>query len=154
MPTSTLPAILDALVASFTATFTPLEVPVFDGPELTESNPNQFVGVGYDGDPTAADDQAATFVQSWAQLGGRHAKDEQVEIVCCVCVLNADTVRAARLAAYALFSAIETDLRADPFLQACGITWAEISAGSWHPLATEAGMGGRLVFTVQATARI
>ncbi len=152
MATSCTPRLIDALLATFHATFDPLKVPVLDGPEPTDENPGQFIAVGYDGDPTTADDQAAAFTQEWAALG-QLARHEDIEVVCCVCVLSADNVKAARDATYALFSQVELDLRATPW-QGAGVQWAHVTAGTYHPVATESGMGGRLAFTISARCRI
>jgi hypothetical protein len=153
MPTSKVPAVCDALVTAMHAIFDPLGVLVLDGPEPTAGQPDKFAAVGYDGDPSTADDEAVGFTQTWEGLGPMN-RSEVMDITCCVAVLSAETVKAARDAVFALFAAVELNVRT-PGLWPAGVWNLEISAGSFHPIVTdEAGTGGRLPFVVTASCHI
>ncbi len=146
--TSAVPSIIDALVALFQAT---LSVPVLDGPESTDSNPEQFVAVGWDAGVSAGD-TAVQFTQSWVGIGGRR-RDEEAQITCCIVAYDNTSNKASRDAAFALFATIETQLRAQP-QQGTGVIWDEIAGGAYHPLSSDRGLGALIAFTVHAKSRI
>jgi hypothetical protein len=153
MPSSMVPAVLDGLVQVMHAIFDPLDILVLDGPEPIAGQPDRFVGVGYDGDPSAADDEAVTFTQEWAALGAMH-KTELITVVCSIGIVSAETVKAARTEAFALFALVEVPLR-NASVWPAGTSELAITGGSFHPVVTdEAGVGGRLPFTVFFRCRI
>ncbi|MEU0041318.1 hypothetical protein ABZ063_47185, partial [Streptomyces sp. NPDC006333] len=68
MPTSRVPALIDALVSALQAAPDLSTVRVVDGPLVTDSAAREWVFVGYDGDDEGDFITAAT-IQEWAGLG-------------------------------------------------------------------------------------
>jgi hypothetical protein len=118
--TSKIPALIDYLVATFTAApalgAASPPVTVFDGPQTTEAPYPLVLWVGLD-DPDA--DQvapsAAASEQEWAGLG-KQARNE-ISTIHCVAEAwtGADDIRGMRVAAFAIAAAVEDIVRTDPF---------------------------------------
>lgn len=112
------PAALDAIVAALTTALAGQEVRVWDGPVASGDYANA-VYVGYDADPQAVEFLTANGLQQWAGLGARR-RDEELDIVCAVLVdyveNDANTWKATRDAAFAIFDTVGQTLRADPSL--------------------------------------
>lgn len=112
------PAAIDAIVTALTAAFSGQEVRVWDGPVMSGDYASA-VYVGYDADPEAAEFIAANGLQQWAGLGAKK-RDEELDVVCAVLVdfveSDANTWKATRDAAFAIFDTVGQTLRANPGL--------------------------------------
>lgn len=148
MNTSRIPAVLDALVSTFTAALPTARV--IDGPFTTVPDGDYLtVGSTPDGDTT-------TGQQDWASLGNR-ARNEQIDVPCyCDSYSGSTDVAARRNAAFAMFAAAEDALRTDPTLG--GVIpnpgWAQIGTYSERQEQTEAGLAVGVVFHVLIQTRI
>jgi len=111
---SRVPEMIDVLV-QLGQTDPELEgVKVTDGPEVTEDAAQDWLIVGFDGDP-AGDFTAAQTVGGWAGLGTR--REEQFQITVAAIASRGDTdVRAARTRAYEIGARVEAWLHATPNL--------------------------------------
>jgi hypothetical protein len=115
--TSRVPALIDYLVALFTAdatlgTATP-PVTIYDGPYTGELDPFLKLYVGLSDPDNEAAETGAGSEQEWAALG-RRARDEIVTIHCCAEAWSgADTIQTVRVAVYGIVAAVETLLQAD-----------------------------------------
>ncbi|WPP30039.1 hypothetical protein [Streptomyces sp. CL7] len=111
---SRVPEVIDRLVELGKADGALKDVRVADGPEVTEDSSEDWLIVGFDGDP-AGDMQAAQTVGGWAGLGRR--REEQWQITVAAIASRGDTdVRAARMRAYEIGARLEAWLLADPTL--------------------------------------
>ncbi|MFF5795801.1 hypothetical protein [Streptomyces albogriseolus] len=111
---SRVPEVIDRLVELGKADGALTDVRVADGPEVTEDSSEDWLIVGFDGDP-AGDMQAAQTVGGWAGLGRR--REEQWQITVAAIASRGDTdVRAARMRAYEIGARLEAWLLADPTL--------------------------------------
>ena len=111
---STVPGVLDALVAAFQATPGLEGVRVFDGPVVSQAAPKEALCVGFSGDPTEP-----AVVQGQMQREGMVAAPsrEQYSVQCAASVLNGSgDISAARRRAYELFAAAGAALAVDPTL--------------------------------------
>ncbi|RPE44162.1 hypothetical protein EDD90_7392 [Streptomyces sp. Ag109_O5-1] len=153
MTTSRVPDLIDALVAALQASGGLTGVKVVDGPVVTDSAAEEWVFVGYDGDPEG-DFTAATAQQEWAGLGAKK-KNEDITVTCAVLVQRGSTdVRACRVRTYEVLAAVESVLRADPSLGFPTPTVCAVTEHAFHPEQTPDGIQGRLPFTVTCTTRI
>jgi hypothetical protein len=151
VPTSRVPAALDALVAALEAVLDPGIV--YDGPELTGDTPPVAVCVGYDGDPEG--DMRA--VENWAQtfVGlGAQRREESFDILGCVVAFSGDTtVKDKRDAVFATFGTAETALRAAAN-QALGLgapAQAEFTSGEFYQEQTTQGLQSRIPWTISVS---
>lgn len=148
MTTSRIPAVVSALVSTFTAAMT--GVKVIDGPFDTVPD-GDYLTVGW-----TPDGELTTGSQAWASLGNR-ARDERIDIPCYVDSYSGSTdVATRRNAAFTLLAAAETAIRNDPTLG--GVVpkpgWAQIGTYSERQEQTEAGLAVGIVFHVLVQARI
>jgi hypothetical protein len=120
MATSKIPALIDYLVATFTAASTLGQasppVAVYDGPQTTLAPAQLILWVGLDDpDTDQAAPSAAAFEQEWAGLG----KQARNEISTIHCVAEAwtgsDDISGMRAAAFGIVAAVENIVRTDPF---------------------------------------
>lgn len=113
--TSTIPAAIDYLMATFTAAATlgaaSPPVLVLDGPEFEDEAAELVLWVGVD-NPDDDVPFGATGTQTWAGLGAL-AKNETFAIHCVIRAANGETVASCRTAAFAVLAAVETIVRAD-----------------------------------------
>jgi hypothetical protein len=175
MGTSTVPAVIDALLQKFselayTYEGAPLTVEVFD----SYPGPNQpavLIAVGGAVVPTDEGDQ------KWAGLGAT-ARDEDYEVVCYISAATggasdtgvdptsqtsvSDAQRTVRQQAFSVLATIETALRADITLSQVatppvGVLWCEISKIALEQTDAETAVVGRIAtvtFHVHIRARI
>lgn len=109
---SAVPALLDALVALFTAALP--TVTVFDGPGLSDATGGDYLFVGVADPDSDGGDNAVESTVEWAGLG-KSARYEQVVVRCAAVSWSGDEdVRARRVAAFAMFAAVEQALTSDP----------------------------------------
>jgi hypothetical protein len=111
---SRVPEVIDTLVA-LGRTDPELDgVRVTDGPEVTEDAAQDWLIIGFDGDP-AGDFMAAQTVGGWAGLSSR--REEQFQITVAAVASRGDTdVRAARMRAYEIGARVEAWLLEAPNL--------------------------------------
>jgi hypothetical protein len=148
-----LPASIDAIVAALQPVLAP--TPVYDGPILTGDYSNA-VYIGYDADPSGAEDHAGSTQQTWAGLGQRK-RDEEIQIICAVVTLtgNADTSwKASRDSAFALLEKVGQTLRADPSLALSPPSVAELMPGDLFQENGPEGLQARIVFAIHHKTRV
>ena len=147
---SRVPELIDALVAACRAAPALADVAVADGPELSESNPAEWLMIGFDGDPDS-NFQAAQSVGGWASLVNSD-REEQLQVTCAVFASRGDTdVRAARARAYEIAGVLEQLLRADPSVGLPSLEVA-IEATQLAQPQMELGVQAQLVLTVAGRA--
>ena len=148
-----MPGLIDALVAALQASSDLSGVNIVDGPLVSNSAANEWVFVGYDGDP-GGEFQATSTQQDWAGLGAK-AKNEEISLTCSVLVRSGSTsVKPLRDRAFQIFASVEAVLRADPALTLPPPTVCNIAEHGFHPEQTAQGLQVRLPFTVTCTTRI
>lgn len=111
MTTSRIPAVIDALVATLTASLSGT-AHVYDG-QWTASPPSKqsFITVGW-----TPDESGPTGEQEWVGAGNS-SRGERIDIPCYADAYSGSTqIAPRRNAAFDLLSAVETSLRADPTL--------------------------------------
>lgn len=153
MATSRVPALINAVLAALRSAPGLSGVQVVDGPLVTASAAQEWVFVGYDGDPEG-DFTTAETEQTWAGLGAR-AKSESISLTCCVLVQRGSAeVSTCRDRTYAIFGSVEDVLRSDPSLGLPSPTTTQVASDSFHTEQTSNGVQGRLTFAVTCTTRI
>ena len=155
MPTSALPAAIDALVSILDASSGLDGVDVVDGPPADDVATNDFLAVGWSG----TEDQAAEIVQDFNAVGGR-TRNEELTIACVIDVWSGDDGFATvRDRAFAILGAVETALRSTdlspeaPTLNGT-VLWAHMTRASLRQYFTDKGSRVALGFTVSCHARI
>ncbi|WP_086847069.1 hypothetical protein [Amycolatopsis kentuckyensis] len=155
---------MDAIVAALTTAFSGQSVNVWDGPVASGDYANA-VYVGYDADPQAAEFVAATGLQQWDGLGAKK-RAEDLDIVCAVLVdfveSEANSWKATRDAAFAIFDTVGQTLRANPSLGQAPPFVAEIANSRYSQEFAEVPSGdaislkpqGRIVFGVHIKTRV
>lgn len=157
MAASRVPATLKRLHELWTSTFAADKtINVWLG-QVATGDPTDALWVGWDGNPDG-DDQMATSRTAWAGIGAKR-RDEDIAIVCSICVLqgigsDAGGVQAAIDRVYAQHTVAEDALRADPSLGQGPPFVAACSTGElyMHPQ-TDQGLLARLVFAVTVQTR-
>jgi hypothetical protein len=158
MSASAIPAIIDALVTTWSGAVT--TAAVHDGfGESTDGTPDLMVGID-DPFPDMNPTQAVMSSQTMAALGTQRSRDQSGSITCAVYVSNPDTgnsgQKAARTAAYEILGTVGDLLRADPTAGVSGFSFLTCQIGderlSQSKTATSSGV--RLVFTISFQARI
>jgi hypothetical protein len=146
---SRVPELIDTLVQMGQTDPELKGVTVADGPEVTEDTAQDWLIVGFDGDP-GGDFQAAQTVGGWAGLGPR--REEQFQITVAAIASRGDTdVRAARTRAYEIGSRVEAWLRAAPSLGLEGLE-AAIEASQLTQDQDDTGVQAVLLLTVAGHA--
>lgn len=111
--TVALPSLITNIVSAFSSAASLTGVSIYDGPILDGSYPQKWIAVGHDGSEEGAT-QAGQASNSYDQLGAK----KMFEDGAINCVLAAwdggDSPASKRTAAYALLSAVDTVIRADP----------------------------------------
>ncbi|MFE7804017.1 hypothetical protein ACFU51_04985 [Streptomyces sp. NPDC057430] len=154
MPTSRVPAAVDALLAILRAAPALAGVVILDGPPVQNlTGPERlYVGWSPDGGPAVA------LVQDFNAAGAR-TRDEQFLINCYAEVWSGDIdMQVQRSRVFELVAAVETALRAtdaDPEAPTLSgtVLWAHLTAGDLGQEQSEGARAG-LVFTVSCMARI
>lgn len=156
--TSRVPAVLDYLVAAFTAAATlgaaTPPVAVYDGPVATDAPEQLTLWVGMD-DPDSEDAPAAAESESqWAALGNL-AQDEEITVYCVAEAWSGDTdVRTIRLAAYGIVAAVETLLRADATLGGTLPSgWCRVTGRRLRQNNVQTGAAARVAFRIDCWCR-
>lgn len=152
MPTSVVPALIDALVAQARTNLT--DVNVFDGFGVT-ADPGNFLMIGVEDPDTEDAAFSADTRQAWANANYT-ARDESGDITCVALAWNGDgNQKSARDAVYAIATAVENFLRANPSLGLTGLLWTGFGTSSQLSQAQgEAGAAAQLIFRVEFRARI
>jgi len=146
---SRVPEVIEALVALGTGDPDLSEVVVSDGPEVTETSAQDWLVVGFDGDP-AGDFQAAQTVGGWSDLSG--GREEQFQVTVAAIASRGDTdVRAARVRAYEIGGRVEAWLRADPSIGLRSLE-AAIEASQLTQDQSDQGVQAVLLLTVAGRA--
>lgn len=144
--TSRVPELIDALVAACRAAPGLADIAVADGPEISESNPPEWLMIGFDGDADS-NFQAAQSVITWASPVSTD-QEEQLQVTCAVFTSRGDTdVRAARARAYEIGGVLEQLLKADPSV---GLRSLEVAIQATQLAQPQMAMGAQaqLVLTV------
>jgi hypothetical protein len=159
MATTRVPDVIDYLVALFQGDVTlgtapaPNTVTVWDGPALTQTfTPlNLYVGMT---DPDADEPISANSEKVWAALG-KQSVDESLTVHCCAEAWSGVTdMRTSRLAAYGIVSAVETLLRADPMFGGLVLFCEPASGEELRQDEIEQGARAKVLFRIDAKARI
>lgn len=156
MPETRSPAAIDAIVAALQAA----GLETFDGPVIN-GNQGLKVFIGYDGDP-AGDFLASITDQRWSGIGQRK-RDETITIRCAIVsgVGNDDASwKPVRDAVYAAYDQIGQIMRgsASSLGPSLGLTAPSVAEcmteGNFYQEPSEAGMQGRLAFTITYKTRV
>lgn len=120
MATSVVPALIDALVSTFTSAITTARV--YDGFGSTE-DPGDFLMVGVEDPDLEGSAFAADVTQDWTNANTT-ARSESGDITCAALSWNGNTdQKAARDAVYAVLAAAETALRNNPSVGLANVLW-------------------------------
>lgn len=165
MATSVVPAVIDYLYNTFTASSTlggaaaPGTVVVYDGPVSSEATSPLTLWVGLDDPDATAATKAADSTSDWAGLGAQH-RNESIVVYCCAdAYTGLDDARTARVLAYQITAAVETIIRADGTLGGTVTVPGNASVSVMGLLQKNTGgpSGGalaRVTFAITAKARI
>lgn len=150
---SAIPAVIDALVASFTAAMPPETV--FDGYGLTEAEPEQYVIVGCQDADSDVIDEAASSTQGWAWLG-HVARDELIQVKCVAVGWNGDAdIQAARNNAFGALKMITDAIENDPSLGVNASTWVTgITSTVLRQAQSAMGATATLSFDIEVRSRL
>lgn len=122
------------------------------GPFVT-SDPGDALFLGYDGDPNG-EFKSVSASSEWAGLGAK-ARNEVFTVHCAITALAGDPdVLAAVDRVYAIHTAFEAAVRADPDLNQAPPFTAAVAGGELFTMAHPAGLQVLLAFGVQVTTRI
>src|SRR5438046_6377372 len=155
--TSKAPALIDWLVAAFTAAPTLGQatppVTVFDGPVTTALDPGLKLYVGLTDPENQGIETAATFRQSRADLGSA-TRTEYPDINCCAeAWAGTDDLATVRHAVAAIVAAAETVIRSDTTnFGGLGQATPGLSAGDLLQNNTAQGAFARIPFVVSFTS--
>ncbi|MFD6684176.1 hypothetical protein [Micromonospora parva] len=143
---SRVPDLIDALVGRLKAAEGLAGVGVTDGPEITQQDADDWVLVGYDGDPSGGLPAAAT-EEDWAGLGV--SREESIQLPVSLLVRRGDAdVKAARDRVYVLGDIVKGILRADPSIGLPGVQCAVGSTALFQTQFADQGIQTRLVLTL------
>ncbi|UAX56808.1 hypothetical protein K5X85_29205 [Streptomyces sp. A144] len=124
-------------------------VEIADGPEASDTQAQEWLIVGFDGDPSG-DFEAAQSVGGWSDL--RSGREEQFQVLVAVVVNRGDQdVVAARARTYEIAQRVEAWLRADPSIGLRSLE-AGVEATRLIQEQTETGATARLLLTVAGRA--
>jgi len=157
--TSRVPAVIDYLVTAFTAASTlgaaTPPVAVYDGPVVTEAPTQLVLWVGVDDPDSEEAPIGAESESEWGSLGAL-ARNEQITVHCVAEAWSGDTdVKATRVAAYGIVSAVETLLRADVSLGGTLPSgWCEVTGMQLRQNNVAQGAVARVAFHINCRARI
>ena len=152
MATSAVPALIDAMVAAFDTALA--SVQVYDGYGQSD-DAGDYLMVGVE-DPDLEDYAfSADVKQDWANANGS-ARSEEGDIVCAALSWNGDgNQKAARDAAYATQSAVETVLRNNPSLGVATVLWTSFgTSAQLTQLQGQHGAAALLVFRISFRAHL
>lgn len=150
MTSTRLPAVIDALVALFTAAL-PDTCQVIDGPPL-EAVPGDYLAVGWSPLTT----ESASAPQTIASATGL-SREEAISVTCWLDSAGGDAsdIRTRRLGAYALLAVIESALRSDNTLGGTvNAGWLVIGDNRLVQEQTESGCVVGVEFSVVGKSRI
>jgi hypothetical protein len=153
MPTSVVPALIDAIVATAQAQLPTLIVT--DGVGRTD-DPGDYLMVAVEDPDTEGFDMAATSTQEWANANYT-ARDEEGDVNCIAMAWNGDAdPQAARQAVYDNVAALETALRQNPPQGLDDVLWTSIMAagGRLEQIQGATGAVAILQFSIHFRARI
>lgn len=146
---SRVPEVIEALVALGKTEAALKGVVVADGPEVTETSAQEWLVVGFDGDPEG-DFEAAQSVGGWSDL--RTGREETFQVTVAAIASRGDTdVRAARTRVYEIAAVVEGWLRADPGIGLHSLE-AGVEATRLTQDQTEQGVQAVLLLTVAGRA--
>ena len=159
MTTTVVPAVIDYLVATFTASSslgaaTP-PVAIYDGPVTTGAVAQQVLWVGLQDPDAVLPPIGAESQQEWVGVGARQ-RNEYLTIHCVAEAWAGTTdVKTMRDNAYAIVAAVETILQGDPTLGGHVLfTDNTMPQRQLRQQNTENGQLARVYFSIKAKARI
>lgn len=152
MATSTVPALIDALVSTFTSELTGLRVS--DGMGVTD-DPGDYLMVGVEDPDVDGFSSSAEVSQEWANANYT-GRDETGDIKCAAMSWNGDgDITAARTAVYASLGLVETVLRQDPSLDLPDLLWTGFGGSlQLNQIQDENGAVAMVLFSIHFRARI
>jgi hypothetical protein len=152
MATSTVPALIDALVVEFTSTLTGLRVS--DGMGATD-DPGDYLMVGVEDPDVDGFSSSADVTQEWAN-SNYTGRDESGDIKCAALSWNGDgDITAARTAVYASLGQVETVLRQNPSLSLPDVLWTGFGGSlQLNQIQDGAGAVAMVLFSIHFRARI
>jgi hypothetical protein len=155
VPTSAIPAAIEALVALWTTAFADDPVTVVDGPPLNDQTGADYLYVGWQ----LGQDVGAEMAQDFASAGARR-RDETFDILCQVdCWTGDSDVPARRARAFDVLAAVEDSLRATsanptaPNLRNA-VLWSHLTQGLLVQRNTDQGVAVQIPFRVSCRARL
>lgn len=152
MATSVVPALIDAMVSTFTSAIT--GATVYDGTG-TSDDPGDYLMIGVDDPDSPSPAVSADVQQQWANVNYL-ARDEVGEITCAALSWNGDgNTKAARDAVYAILAAVENALRSNPSLGLANLLWTSFGTSQQlTQLQSDSGAMALVIFRVHFEARI
>lgn len=153
MPTSVVPALIDAIVTTARASLPNLRVT--DGWGVS-SDPGDYLMIGVEDPDVDGYAETASSKQEWANANYT-SRDEEGDINCVALSWNGNSdMKAARDAVYANVAALETALRQNPPQDLDDVLWTSIMAGGGRLNQIEDGSGAvaLLLFSIHFNARI
>lgn len=153
MTTSAIPAVIDALVASFGAAIGTTNV--FDGPGVTDNTLTDYVIIGVADPDSESVAEAATSQQSWPWLG-HVVRDETIVVHCVAVSWNGDLdQKKARDSVFSMVGNLTTAIQNDPTYGVSGVLYVQgITSMSLHQLQDRKGVIAFLPFDVTVKSRI
>lgn len=151
MATAAFPTLVANIITALKAAQSLADVVVYDGIQIDESFPGDFIAIGHDGSEEG-EVLAVDINQSYDQLGAKKMfEDGRIN---CVLVANDgdNDVTARRVRAFAILSAVDTVIRTDPsFSGACLYSGLENHSAQYR--LTNAGSAVVITFTIAYRAR-
>lgn len=151
MASTAFPTLVTNIVTAFKAAASLSDVVIYDGIEIDETFPGDFIAVGHNG-AEEGDVEAVSIRQEYDQLGAKKMFEDG--LINCVLVTNDGTsdIAARRTRAFAILSAVDTVIRTDPsFSSAC--LYSGIETHSTEYRLTNAGSAVVINFTIAYRAR-
>jgi hypothetical protein len=153
MPTSVIPALIDAIVATSITGLPDLHIT--DGWSVSDL-PGDYLMIGVEDPDVDGYAETATSTQEWANANYT-ARNESGDINCVALSWNGDAdAKAARDAVYANIAALETELRQNPPQGLDDVLWTSfgVSGSRLNQIQDGAGAVALLLFSIHFEARI
>ncbi|HEY9389173.1 MAG TPA: hypothetical protein VIR27_05295 [Mycobacteriales bacterium] len=150
--TSAIPAVIDYLVATLTASLT--EVRVIDGPGITDDSAENWLFIGVDDPDSDSAPTAAEAESDWSALGARQRREDIVVHCAAISYSGDDVMKTVRDTAFVTAAGVEKAIVADPTLAGAVLyaTFGGVSAVRQNT--NDQGVEAWALFTVRARARL
>jgi hypothetical protein len=151
MATTAFPAVVAGIISQLKASSDLSAVRIFDGIEVDESYPSDFIAVGHDGSDDG-DVSAVSIRQTYETLGGKHMFEDGSIDCFLACWDGSDNVAARRTRAFQLMSAVDTAIRTDLSLGGSCL-FSGIDQHTTNYRQTNAGAAVVITFSITYKAR-